>query len=169
LIERGVGRGVLHDRSWAARLGAKSTGSAAAPMAFGDGGPMASALVVGAGTAASTEELLSGISRGLYVRRFHYVNGLLDPRRAVMTGLTRDGTFLVENGRVGRAVGNMRFTDSLLEAFERCDGATAQRWVRPNWWSDAGSVAAPAVRIRELRFTGGSQVLPRLDDAESAA
>jgi predicted Zn-dependent protease len=80
-----------------------------------------------------------------------------------MTGLTRDGTFLVENGRITRAVGNMRFTDSVLEAMERCDGVTRERQVLPNWWSDTGSVAAPAVRIRKLRFTGGSQVLPELE------
>jgi predicted Zn-dependent protease len=169
LVERGVARDVLCDRGWAARLRKTSTGSAAGPMAFGDGGPMASALVVAGGSAQSSAELVTGIARGIYVRRFHYVNGMLDPRRAVMTGLTRDGTFVIENGKLGRAVGNLRFTDSLLEAFERCDGLTARRWVRPNWWSDAGSVAAPAVRIRDLRFTGGSQVLPRLDDGDGAA
>jgi PmbA protein len=168
LIERGVARGVLYDRSWASRLGAHSTGSAAGPTSFGEGGPMPSALVVAGGDAKSVSELIAGIERGLYVRRLHYVNGMLDPRRAVMTGLTRDGTFLVENGRIARAVGNMRFTDSLLEAFERCDGLTEQRQVLPNWWSDTGSVAAPAVRLRQFRFTGGSQVIARLHDADLA-
>lgn len=164
LIERGIAKNALYDRSWASRLGAESTGSASGPLSFGEGGPMPTALVIGGGEAASAEELVAGLERGLYVRRFHYVNGMLDPRRAVMTGLTRDGTFLVENGKITRAVGNMRFTDSLLEAFERCDGLTRDRQVLPNWWSETGSVASPAVRIRQFRFTGGSQVLPRLDE-----
>jgi PmbA protein len=168
LIERGIARGVLYDRLWAARLGARSTGSAATPGAFSEGGPMPSALVVAGGNAKSVEELIAGVERGLYVRRLHYVNGMLDPRRAVMTGLTRDGTFLIENGKIARAVGNMRFTDSVLEAFERCDGLTQHRQVLPNWWSDTGSVAAPGVRLRQFRFTGGSQVMPRLHDAEPA-
>ena len=109
------------------------------------------------GDAASVDELVAGLERGLHIRRLHYVNGMLEPRRAVMTGLTRDGTFLIENGRPTRAVGNLRFTDSLLEAFTRADGATRLRQLLPNWWSVSGSVAAPAVRIRGLRFSSGSQ------------
>lgn len=157
ILERGVARGVLYDRAWAARLGAQSTGSASTPSIMDDGGPAPSALVVGGGDAESVDELIGGVERGLYVRRLHYVNGMLEPRRAVMTGLTRDGTFLIEHGKLTRAVGNMRFTDSLLEAFERADGLTRQQQLLPNWWSDSGSVAAPAVRIRQLRFSGGSQ------------
>ncbi len=160
LVEQGVARGVLYDRAWATRLGVASTGSASPSGAFSDGGPAPTALVLDGGTAASSEELAQGMERGLHVRRLHYVNGMLDPRRAVMTGLTRDGLFLVENGKPTRAVGNMRFTDSLLEAFQRCDGLTRARQLLPNWWSESGSVAAPAVRIRGLRFTGGSQPRP---------
>ena len=159
LVERGVARGVVYDRIWAARMKTESTGAALASN-FAEGGSVPSSLVVGGGKAKSSDELVGGIERGLYVRRLHYVNGMLEPRRAVMTGLTRDGTFLVEDGKITRAVGNMRFTDSLLEAFERVDGLTEARQLCPTWWSDAGSVAAPAVRVRRLRFTGGSQKRP---------
>ena len=102
LIERGVARGVLFDRIWAARLGAQSTGSASPGESFSEGGPAPAALVVDGGSAADTEELIRGVDHGVFVRRLHYVNGMLDPRRAVMTGLTRDGTFLIENGRMTR-------------------------------------------------------------------
>jgi len=153
LIEGGVARAVLYDRIYAARLGATSTGSALLP----PGGIGPTSLAMAAGTAASVEELLSGVERGLYVCRLHYVNGLLEPRRAVMTGLTRDGCFLVERGKITRAVGNMRFTDSFLEALERCDGMTRARKAVPTWWSDAGAFVAPAVRLRALRFNGRSQ------------
>jgi PmbA protein len=100
------------------------------------------------------------VKRGLYVCRLHYVNGLLEPRRAVMTGLTRDGCFLVEDGRIGRAVGNLRFTDSLLEGLARCDAMTRARKAVPTWWGDTGVVVTPAVRIRGWRFNGRSQERP---------
>jgi predicted Zn-dependent protease len=157
LIERGVARGVLADRAWAKRLGIDSTGSAGASSAFAEAGPMPAALVVAGGQADSVDELVGALERGLRVRRLHYVNGMLEPRRAVMTGLTRDGTFLVEGGRVTRPVGNLRFTDSLLEAFERVEGMTRGRKVVPNWWSDSGSCAAPAILVRGLKFTGASR------------
>jgi predicted Zn-dependent protease len=157
LVERGVARAILYDRTCAARMGGASTGSAQLPSLGSAGGVGATSLMLGAGTAAGVDDLLAGVKRGLYVCRLHYVNGLLDPRRAVMTGLTRDGCFLVENGKLGRAVGNMRFTDSLLEGLARCDGMTRERKAVPTWWSDSGAFVSPAVRIRDWRFNGRSQ------------
>lgn len=157
LIRAGVAQSVVHDRATAARAKISSTGNACPPGGFSSGGPSPSSLVVAGGSAASVEELIAGLDRGLYVRRLHYVNGYLEPRRAVMTGLTRDGTFLVEGGKVTKPIESMRFTDSLLEALERGDGMTAERVVVPNWWSAGGSVAAPAVRIRGLTFSSGSR------------
>ena len=143
-------------------MGATSTGSALPPSAGAAASVGPTALALGGGTAASVEELVAGIDRGLYVARLHYVNGLVDPRRAVMTGVTRDGCFLVENGRIARAVGNLRFTDSLLEGLARCDGMTRARKAVPTWWSDDGAIVAPAVRIRAFRWNGASQVQPSL-------
>src|SRR6202008_3643717 len=100
------------------------------------GGVGATSLGLGGGHAESVEELIAGVDRGLYICRLHYVNGLLEPRRAVMTGLSRDGCFLIENGRLTRAVGNVRMTDSFLEALDRCDGMTRKRTALPTWWSD---------------------------------
>jgi len=162
LVERGVARAVLYDRACAARMGAISTGSALPPAAGSPGGVGPTALGLGGGTAGGVDELVSGIERGLYVARLHYVNGLIEPRRAVMTGLTRDGCFLVEKGRIARAVGNLRFTDSLLEGLARCDGMTRARKAVPTWWSDDGAIVAPAVRIRGLRWNGASQERPSL-------
>jgi PmbA protein len=151
LLERGVARAVLYDRTHAARAGTISTGSSLV------GGIGPTSLALAPGTAAGVDELLEGIDRGLYVCRLHYVNGFLEPRRAVMTGLTRDGCFFVERGKIVRPVGNMRFTDSLLEGLSRCDGMTRDRKAVPTWWSDAGAFVAPALRIRGLRFNGRSQ------------
>jgi predicted Zn-dependent protease len=88
---------------------------------------------------------------------------MLEPRRAVMTGLTRDGCFLVAKGKIVRAVGNMRFTDSLLEGLARCDGMTGARKAVPTYWSDAGAFVAPAIRLRAFRFNGRSQQRSQLD------
>jgi predicted Zn-dependent protease len=163
VIEKGVARSVLYDRTYAARAGTSSTGSALPPARGSSGGVGATSAGLGAGTAESVDELLAGVDRGLYVCRLHYVNGLLEPRRAVMTGLTRDGCFLVEGGKIARAVGNLRFTDSFLEGLARCDGMTRARKAVPTWWSDAGAFVAPAVRIRAFRFNSKSQERPTLD------
>lgn len=160
LLERGIAREVLYDRTCAARMGATSTGSALLPAAGASGDVGPTALSLGPGTAASVGELVAGVERGLYVARLHYVNGLIEPRRAVMTGLTRDGCFLVEKGRIARAVGNLRFTDSLLEGLARCDGMTRDRKAVPTA-SDDGVIVAPAVRMRAFRLNGASQARPR--------
>jgi predicted Zn-dependent protease len=162
LVERGVARGVLYDRATAKRMGARSTGSSVVAGFGAEAGVAPTCLALDAGDAESVDALVRGVKRGLYVCRLHYVNGFIEPRRAVMTGLTRDGCFLIENGAITRPVGNLRFTDSLLEALGRCDGMTRTRTAVPTWWSDGGATLTPAVRIRGFRFTGGSQPRPDL-------
>jgi predicted Zn-dependent protease len=157
LIDRGVAKSVLYDRTYAARAKAPSTGSARLGETGGLTAIGSTNLVMSGGSAASTDELIAGIDRGLYVCRLHYVNGLLETPRAVMTGLTRDGCFLVEHGKIARAVGNMRFTDSLLEGLARSDAMTREQVAIPSWWSAGGTVVAPAVRMRGFMFNGRSQ------------
>jgi len=157
LIEGGVARGVLFDRASAARMAATSTGSALLPDGAADAAVGASAVYMDGGTAESVEELIAGVDRGLYVSRLHYVNGLMDPRHTVMTGLTRDGCFLIENGKIARPVGNLRFTDSFLGGLARVDGMTRERRAVPTGWSDAGAHVVPAIRMRGFRFSGASQ------------
>jgi len=105
-----------------------------------EGGPTAAHLQLAAGE-DSLEDLVARVDRGLYVSHFHYVNGLLDTRRALMTGMTRNGLFLVENGRIGRAVRNLRWTESLLEAFGRVGGTTRAREVVASGLSESIAVA----------------------------
>ncbi len=157
LIDRGVAKGVLYDRTYAARMGARSTGSALLPEFTSPGGVGPTAIALAPGRASSVDELIEGMDRGVYVCRLHYVNGFLEPRRAVMTGLSRDGCFLVEKGKIARAVGNMRLTDSFLEGLARADGMTRARSAIPNWWSSGGVCVTPAVRMRAFRFNGRSQ------------
>jgi predicted Zn-dependent protease len=164
LVERGVARAALYDRTYAARAGATSTGSAIMPDFSIGSGISASALHLAGGDAKDVEELVAGIDRGLYVCRLHYVNGYVEPRRAVMTGLTRDGCFLVEKGKITRAVGNLRFTDAFLDALARCDARTRACTAIPTWWSETGACVVPAIRLRAFRFSGRSQETPKLEE-----
>jgi predicted Zn-dependent protease len=157
IIERGIAKNILTNRIYAARRGEESTGSAVPPSLAGGSGISGVALQMEGGQAKSVDELIAGVDRGLYVCRLHYVNGMLEPRRAVMTGLTRDGCFWIEKGKISHAVGNMRFTDSVLEGFSRIDAMTVSRKSLPTWWNPGGATTAPAVRIRQFRFNGKSQ------------
>jgi PmbA protein len=99
-------------------------------------------------------ELARGIERGLWVTRFNYVN-VVKSDRAVLTGLTKDGTFLIENGEVTRPVKNLRFTDGVLEAWSALEVLGAERRLMEGW---GGAVLAPAMRLARFRFTGVSDV-----------
>lgn len=100
------------------------------------------------------EELIASTSRGILVTRFHYVNGLLEPEVALMTGMTRDGTFLIENGVLKNRVEEMRFTDSVLRMLNHVTGMSRERESIKSWWSDEGVYTVPYVRIGDVSFTG---------------
>jgi predicted Zn-dependent protease len=74
-----------------------------------------------------------------------------------MTGLSRDGCFLVERGRIVRGVGNVRMTDSFLEMLARADGMTRERTTISAAWTTGSAFLVPAVRFRGVRFTSGSR------------
>ena len=156
ILENGIARGVVWDRKSAKEAGCHSTGHAASAEIEFTSGPAANHLCIGAGD-ESVSSLLSRVDRGLWITRFHYVNGLLDPPRAVMTGLTRDGTFLIENGQLGPAVGMLRFTDSIVSALERIDGISQIRQAVRMGWSAGGICLAPTILIRGLKFTGNAK------------
>jgi predicted Zn-dependent protease len=166
LVTNGVAQEVATDRRWAKRLGTETTGSSG--VAEGFDAPLASALVMTGGGAADADELVRGVERGLYVARLHYVNGLLEPRRVVMTGMTRDGAFLIEKGQITRPVGNLRFTESIAEASFRMDGDGRTRGQRllhsptSAWVGGLSTIACPAVRFRQFTFSSGSQPVERL-------
>jgi predicted Zn-dependent protease len=102
------------------------------------------------GGQASLERLIKETPRGLLITRFHYTN-ILDPLKTVLTGMTRDGTFRVENGTVVGPVRNLRYTENVLEALGRIDGASRRLTL-----TKAGCVV-PAVRIRQVQFTGATE------------
>ena len=114
LVNAGEVVGVVHDRRSAALVGATNTGHAnIQPDA---GGPRPSNIVVATGD-KTIEQMIADTERGLLVTKFHYTN-VVNAQEVSMTGLTRAGTFLIENGKISKPVQNMRFTQSLLTAFK---------------------------------------------------
>jgi PmbA protein len=150
LVEAGICRGVVHDSQTAARAGVTSTGHGLpAPNPYG---PFPLNMVMDVGT-ATRDELIGGLDRGLLVTRFHYTNPV-HPKLAIVTGMTRDGTFLVEGGRVVGPVKNLRYTQSYLSAL---GGTVAVGRERKTLRGFLGGVVVPAVRIDNWTFTGGTE------------
>ena len=86
--------------------------------------------------------------------RFNYVNGLLEPKTALMTGTTRDGTFLIRDGEVVARLPNLRWTQSIVEAFSRIEGLTRERRRVATWYNHFGGTIAPVLKIAGWNFTG---------------
>jgi predicted Zn-dependent protease len=126
LVSEGVARGVVWDRTTASHAsnGAESTGHAPPPDSA-DWGPLPQALSVRGGDAESPDELISLIGEGLYVTRLHYL-GVVHPREGVITGMTRDGTFRVRDGKVVEPLVNVRFTISVPELLREVVGLTRE-------------------------------------------
>jgi predicted Zn-dependent protease len=158
LVRSGVPTALVHDRRTARKMGAESTGHA-----FSDSdayGPYPSNLFLGAADpsfGADTADLITSTTRGLLVTTFNYCR-ILDPKTQVVTGLTRNGTFLVEDGKVRGGVKNLRFTQSFLDALSPGNVLGVSREAR---FADsefgAGIVHCPALRLGSWRFTGGAR------------
>jgi PmbA protein len=158
LVEQGVARGVVWDRATAARAGggAESTGHAP-PAELRDWGPLPSALSVQPGSADSVDELAELIGEGLYITRVHYL-GVVHPREGVVTGMTRDGTFRIRNGKIAEPLVNLRFTiavpDFLSDVYELTNKATLVN--SQNFYGERYpyGVMAPAIAAERFPVTG---------------
>jgi PmbA protein len=129
---------------WARKLGRPNTGHGLpAPNAQG---PDTRNLVVDPGS-PSLDELIAGTKRGLLVTRLWYVR-IVDQRRTILTGMTRDGTFLIADGKVTRGVRNLRFNQSLVGALGTCTFSNDQH--RTGGYSYA--LVAPAVKFDRFTF-----------------
>jgi len=103
---------------------------------------------MGAGD-STLEEMIAGTERGLYVTRFWYTR-TVHPREAIVTGMTRDGTFLIERGELTTPVRNLRFTQSYVEALAGTE-AVGQKISRI--WFEPGILSAPALKLAAFNFT----------------
>src|SRR4051794_40279290 len=153
LVRDGTAHAVLHDRRTARRAGTSSTGNAAlGPNPYG---ALPASVVLEGGT-TDPGRLIEGVGRGLLVTDFWYTR-ILDPRTLVVTGLTRNGVWLVEDGRIVRPVSNLRFTQSYAEALG--PGAVEAIGDRVELFPDEtdGFLAVPALHLGSWSFTGGSK------------
>jgi len=124
LIEDGIARDVVWDRTTAAQAGdGRTTTGHAPPAMMRDYGPLPFALAVAPGEAGSVDELVELVGDGIYVTRLHYLN-IVHPREGVITGMTRDGTFRIRDGKVAEPLVNLRFTVSLPQVLEDVPGLT---------------------------------------------
>lgn len=149
IIERGVARTPVVDKAYADRLGFAPTGNA-----WQLGSPehgSAFHMSMDGGT-ASREEMIASTKRGVWVTRFNYVNGLLEPKTALMTGTTRDGTFLIRDGQVVSRLPNLRWTQSVLEALSNVESISRERRPVAAWYNMFGGTLAPTVKIRNWNF-----------------
>jgi predicted Zn-dependent protease len=149
LIEHGVARHIVTDSYWAAKLGRPNTGHALpAPNASG---PQATHMVIAAGT-KTADELVAETPRGLLVSRFWYIR-TVDQRQTLVTGMTRDGTFLIEGGRIAAGVRNLRFNQSILAALRRAEFSREQRRTGGYGYS----IVVPTVKIERFRFSSATE------------
>ncbi len=154
LIDRGTAANIVYDSTYGARFGHPSTGHAMP--ADDTEGPVPLHLGMSPGK-QTTAEMIRRCRRGLLIPRFHYVNGLLNPREALMTGLTREGTFLIEDGRLTSPLTTMRFTQSVLEAFSRVVGISKERRLVADPSQDLGCTVMPTLHLATFTFTGRSE------------
>ena len=144
-IENGVVKNLAYDRFWAQRSNTE-------PMSTG--GTLAMA-----GGTASVDEMIASTERGILVTRLWYIRGV-DPRTILFTGLTRDGTFLIENGRVSRPIKNMRWNESPifmlnnLEMMGRPERVSASESGGPGQ-----AIMVPPLKVRDFNFTSTSDAI----------
>ncbi len=126
LVENGVAREVVWDRGTAAKAGdgRVSTGHAP-PDAWRFYGPLPTAFSMAGGDASSLDELAERVGDGIYVTRLHYLS-VVDPRGGVITGMTRDGTFRIRDGKVAEPLVNLRFTVAMADVLGEVRGLTRE-------------------------------------------
>lgn len=155
LIERGVTGALAHDRRTAHRAGGSAVSNGCA-LPGGSMGAIPNTVVLASGD-TDTGELCRRIGDGLLITQFHYVR-VLEPKQVTATGLTRNGTFLVQDGEIAGAVGNLRFTESFVGALGpgRVLGVgDDQRYADGEF--GAGMVIAPSLALSAWNFTGGAR------------
>lgn len=141
-IEKGVLKQLIYSRFWAKKQGKTATG-----------GPSTFKM---AGGTKSVDDLVKETTRGILVTRLWYLREV-DPRTILYTGLTRDGTFLVENGKITKSLRNFRFNESPLFMLNNLE--ELGRAERLAGTEQGGDVVMPSIRARDFNFTSLSEAV----------
>jgi len=148
LVAKGVACNLVHDRLTAKKAKCVSTGHALPqPNAHG---PLPTNLVLLPGNSC-IQEMISSTERGILISEFHYTN-ILDPMKMTITGMTRNGTFLIENGAITKGVKNMRFTDSVLNMLSNVEMISRDTELCGGFFGGGGFVT-PALKINNFNFS----------------
>ncbi|HVH65876.1 MAG TPA: TldD/PmbA family protein [Candidatus Acidoferrum sp.] len=147
LIRNGVATGLVYDMMTAKKEGRSSTGHGLP--APNTEGPFALNLFMQPGSVPKAD-LASDIKRGIWVTRFWYVR-TVHPKLSIITGMTREGTFLIENGKITRPVKDLRFTQSMLEALNGTLGLS--RTTKLQIGEFIGASRVPALHLKAFTFT----------------
>lgn len=150
MIDHGVFRTGVYDRRSAKQAGRESTGHALPPP--NPEGPFPLNLVLEPG-GASVEDMIHSTERGLLVSRFHYSN-IVHPVETVLTGMTRDGTWLIEHGEIAYPVKNLRFTQSIVQALTDVQMVGSRVCTASEFFFAASRV--PALKVSAFNFSGAS-------------
>jgi predicted Zn-dependent protease len=144
-IENGIVKNLDYDRYWAQRTGREPTGA---------GGSIRMS-----GGSASLQDLVRSTQRGLLVTRFWYLRPV-DPRTIVYTGLTRDGTYLIENGKITKPVKNLRFNDSPIFMLNNLEAMGVPERVSASEGGEPGqAIMVPPIKVRDFNFTSLSDAV----------
>ncbi len=147
LIKDGAIKDGVYDHLTALKYNRKCTGNTLSPE-HASFGALPFNLVMKEGS-NSVEEMISSTKKGIYISRFHYVN-ILNPMSVQLTGMTRDGTFLIEDGKLGRAIKNMRFNTSVVDMLKAVDMISKERQTKPGF---VGPTIAPYLRTNNFTFS----------------
>lgn len=150
LIDRGIAAGVVWDRTTAKKAGKETTGHALPPP--NPYGPLPLNLRMEPGT-STLEDMIGSTERGLLVTRFHYSN-VVNEKETVLTGMTRDGTFLIEDGRLAHGVKNLRYTQNAIEALSNVEAVGDRTEISTELFF--GGSRSPALKIRDFKFSSST-------------
>jgi PmbA protein len=146
LVDRGVVKNLVYSRATAKKMKTKPTGHGfSLPNEYGEA-PMN---LVFAGGDKSVDEMISTTERGILVTRLWYIREV-DPYKKILTGMTRDGTFLIENGRVAGGIRNFRFNQSIIEMLSKVDMLGTP--VRAAG-EESFEMVVPAMKVRDFHFS----------------
>ena len=141
-VEDGVLKNLAYSRFWAQKQNKEPT-------------PFPNSIKMMGGT-TSTEEMIKSTARGILVTRLWYLRPV-DPRTILFTGLTRDGTFLIENGKISKSIKNFRFNESPLFMLNNIEAMGPS--VRIAGTEGGGPIAMPALKVKDFNFTSLSDAV----------
>jgi len=146
IIENGVAVGGVYNSYYAKLAGTESTGQALPP--DNSYGPYPKAMVLQGGN-STVDEMIASTERGIYITRFWYLN-FLNPMKTMVTGYTRDGTFLIEGGKITKPVVDMRVQQSMLDAFSHAEMISKEQRLIPQY---GALMLVPFMKIADFNLT----------------